>query len=178
MHYSYIRDVKMFCHSYRCSKCGKCLRTTSILLRRHEQTCHGGVRYRYPGGVYHHKPSVFKQLEDEDIDVEETLRYYPYRATFDFECYFDIKGLSSDSVKRQWRARHELLSVSLPSNIPGYEAVQCFDTVFPNDLKRRMITALEEMSAAVLEVLQPSYRSVYDTLSLYFRRRGKRVNRK
>ena len=63
-HYSYIRDVKMFCHSYRCSKCGKYLWTTSILLRRHEKSCHGGVRYVYPGGVYHPKPSVFKQLED------------------------------------------------------------------------------------------------------------------
>ena len=28
-------------------------------------------------------------VEEEGIIVPEEVRYFPYRATFDFECYFD-----------------------------------------------------------------------------------------
>ena len=30
-------------------------------------------------------------VEEEGIIVPEEARYFPYRATFDFECYFDKK---------------------------------------------------------------------------------------
>jgi hypothetical protein len=46
------------------------------MLHRHEQNCIGGVRYKYPGGVYHTAKTVFDWLEDECIDVPED-RYYP-----------------------------------------------------------------------------------------------------
>ena len=88
-HFSYILDERMYCHSYRCRKCGDSLWKDAYKLHRHERTCAGGVRRVYPGGVYHSTPSIFQQLDDENIRVSESLRYYPYRATFDFECYFD-----------------------------------------------------------------------------------------
>ena len=51
------------------------------MLRMHERTCTGGVHQVYPGGVYHSTPSAFERLDDENIRVAESLRYYPYRAT-------------------------------------------------------------------------------------------------
>ena len=48
------------------------------MLRRHERTCTGCVQRVYPGGVYHSTPSVFERLDDENIRVAESLRYYPY----------------------------------------------------------------------------------------------------
>ena len=83
-HFSFIQDVRMYCHSYRCRKCGDLLWNKASMLRRHERTCTGGVRRIYLGGVYHSTPSVF-----------ESLWYYPYRATFDFECWFDTEQLPS-----------------------------------------------------------------------------------
>ena len=56
------------------------------MLRRHERMCTGGVGRVYPGGVYHSTPSVFERLDDENIRVTKSLRYYPDRVTFDFEC--------------------------------------------------------------------------------------------
>ena len=50
--------------------------------------------------------TVFERLEDEGIIVEDVLRYYPYRATFDFECYFDRDNVPVDSDRVQWIARH------------------------------------------------------------------------
>ncbi|KAI0242624.1 Basement membrane-specific heparan sulfate proteoglycan core protein [Lamellibrachia satsuma] len=57
------------------------------------------MRRVYPGGVYHSTPSVFECLDDENIRFPESLRYYPYRATFDFDCWFDTARLPSDSDK-------------------------------------------------------------------------------
>ena len=52
-HYSYIHDIGMYCHSYRCRNCGDSLWKYPSLLKRHELTCEGGIRRVYKGGVYH-----------------------------------------------------------------------------------------------------------------------------
>ena len=111
----------MYCNSYRCRKCGDSLWKDAWMLYRHERTCTGDVRRVYHGGVYHSTPSVFERLDDENIRVAESLRYYSYRATFDFECWFDTEQLPSDSDKVHWVARHVPLSVSVASNVPGHE---------------------------------------------------------
>ena len=96
-HFSYIQDMKSYSHSYMCSKCENSLWKYPSLLKRHELTCEAGVRHVYNGGVYHPPPSVFERLDDEGIVVDEGLRYYPYRGTFDFECFFDRHNLPADT---------------------------------------------------------------------------------
>ena len=96
-HFSLIRDIKAYSHSYRCSKCEHSLWKYPAWSERHELTCKAGVRHVYSGGVYHTTPSVFQRLDDEGIIVVDTLRFYPYRATFDFECFFDEKNLPAES---------------------------------------------------------------------------------
>ena len=59
------------------------------------------------GGVYHTTPSVFLRLDDDGIPVVDTLRYYPYRATFDFECFFDGDNLPADSDRSSRSAECE-----------------------------------------------------------------------
>ena len=59
------------------------------MLKKHELMCKGGIRRVYKGGVYHPTPSVFQRLEDEEIHAADVFRFYPYRATFDFECFSD-----------------------------------------------------------------------------------------
>ena len=148
-HFSYIQNIQMYCHSYKCRKCGESLFKDACKLNRHERTCTGGVRRIYPGGVYHSTPSVFERLDDENTRFPESLRYYPYRATFDFECYFDTKQLPSDSNKVKWVARHVSLSVSVASNVPGHEQVQCLVTDgHTNKLVSAMMNILQSMSDA------------------------------
>ena len=127
-HFSPIHDIKAYSHSYRCSKCEDSLWKYPAWLERHEFTCEAGVRRVYGGGVYHTTPSVFQRLDDEGIAIVDTLRFYPYRATFDFECFFDGENLPADSDRVQWIARHIPLSVSLASNVPGHETPQCYVT--------------------------------------------------
>ena len=127
-HCSLIRDIKAYGHSYRCSNCDDSLWKYPAWLEQHELTCDAGVRHVYNGGVYHTTPSVFQRLDDDGITVVDTLRFYPYRETFDFECFFDRENLPADSDRVQWIARHVPLSGSVASNVPGHEPTRCYIT--------------------------------------------------
>ena len=160
-HFSYIQDMKSYSHSYMCSKCENSLWKYPSLLKRHELTCEAGVRHVYNGGVYHPPPSVFERLDDEGIVVDEGLRYYPYRATFDFECFFTGDNLPADTDHVQWVARHVPLSVSVASNVPGYEPALCFVTDGDADkLVGCMMTRLNTISDAAFASLLPLYADV------------------
>ena len=160
-HFSYIKDIRMYSHSYKCSKCENSLWKYPSLLKRHELTCEAGVRHVYNGGVYHPPPSVFERLDDEGIVVDEGLRYYPYRATFDFECFFTGDNLPADTDHVQWVARHVPLSVSVASNVPGYEPALCFVTDGDADkLVGCMMTRLNTISDAAFASLLPLYADV------------------
>ena len=67
-------------------------------------------------------------MEDEGILVPEEGRYFPYRATFDFESYFDKEKAQElkNSKKLTRKSAHVPLSVSVCSNVPGYQAPKCF----------------------------------------------------
>ena len=166
-HFSYIKDIRMYSHSYKCSKCENSLWKYPSLLKRHELTCEAGVRHVYNGGVYHPPPSVFERLDDEGIVVDEGLRYYPYRATFDFECFFTGDKLPADTDHVQWVARHVPLSVSVASNVPGHETPQCYVTDGDSDkLVGSMMSDLSAISDAAFDMLMPSYDNVLNELKV------------
>ena len=164
-HYSYIHDIGMYCQSYRCRKCGHSLWKTQRYLLRHERACDAGINRVYKGGVYRPSPSIFQRLDDEGIVVDEALRYYPYRATFDFECYFTGDNLPADTDHVQWSARHVPLSVSVASNVPGYEPALCFVTDGDADkLVEAMMVHLITLSDAAYDSLLTAYKYVLDNL--------------
>ena len=157
-HFSYIRDMKKFSHSYRCSKCENSMWKRPAWLERHELRCEAGVNRIYKGGVYHPPQSIFQRLDDEGIVVGEGLRYYPYRATFDFECYFDRENIPTNTDHIEWIARHVSLSVSVASNVPGYEPAQCYITDGDSDkLVADMMVHLTAISDTAYDSLLPSY---------------------
>ena len=166
-HFSLIHDIKAYSHSYRCSKCEDSLWKYPAWLERHELTCEAGVRRVYGGGVYHTTPSVCQRLDDEGITVVDTLGFYPYRATFDFECFFDRENLPTDSDRVQWIARHIPLSVSLASNVPCHETPQCYVTDGDSDkLVGSMMSDLSAISDAAFDMLMPSYDNVLNELEV------------
>ena len=115
--------------------------------------------------MYHPSPSIFQRLDDEGFVVIEDLRYYPYRATFDFECYFSDERLPANTDKLQWSARHIPLSVSVASNVPGHEDAQCYVTNGDSDkLVEDMMAHLIPVSDAAYDSLLPSYKDVLDNL--------------
>ena len=165
-HFSFIRYLKSYSHSYMCSKCEDSLWKYPAWLERHELTCKTGVRRVYNGGVYHTTPSVFQRLDDEVITVVDRLRFYPYRATYDFECFFNRENLPADSDRVQWIARHVPLSVSLASNVPGHDTPRCYVTDGDSHkLEAAMMSGLVATSDAAFDLLIPSYENVLDELN-------------
>ena len=166
-HFSLIHDIKGYCQSYKCSKCENSMWRYPSMLERHELRCEVGLRHIYNGGVYHTTPSVFQRLDDEGITVADRLRFYPYRATFDFECFFDGENLPTDSDRVQWIARHVPLSVSVASNVPGHEAAQCYVTNGASDkLVEDMMRGLSAISDAAFDMLISSYDNVLTELEV------------
>ena len=125
-HFSYIKNIGMYSKSYCCSKCDKMWKNARA-VNTHEKICEATVRHVFPGGAYKVPQTIFDLLADEGIEIPEDLKYFPYRATYDFECYFKRKtDHPRNTAKLTWEVEHIPLSVSVCSNVPGYDQPKCF----------------------------------------------------
>ena len=110
---------------------------------------------------------MFEQLEDEGIVVPEEWRYFPYRATYDFECYFDKEKAHElkNTEKLTWQSTHVPLSVSVCSNVPGYQAPKCFvSNGDPNEFISEFIQYLTRISTKSSSLLRQRYAEVFEAL--------------
>ena len=167
-HFSFIKNMDQYCHAYECKVCRKIFKEKrrSGGLSRHEKTCTDATKKKFVGGSYHPDCSVFELLEDEGIFVPEEARYYPYRITYDYECYFETTNLPSSSDKLQWKAKHIPLSVSVCSNVPGYQEPKCFITTGDSEeLVRDMIEYMHSIQKTASAFLTEDHSVYYDELT-------------
>ena len=163
-HFSYIIDLKLYSKAYQCSKCGKIF-TSGYRVKRHELTCDNNVTHVFPGGAYSTPPTIFEKLEKEDIDTSDDMRFFSHRATFDFECFFDEVVASQQTLKFKVEAHHVPLSVSVASNVDGYESAKHFVTDGdPHNMVQQMVCYLEEVSCRSEEILRDEFQPVIEQL--------------
>ena len=77
--------------------------------------------------------------------------------------FLTVQTYLRTAKKVQWVARHELLSVSVASNIPGFEQPRCFIT--DGDSKKlveSMMSVLESMSETVYNELEDFDADVFE----------------
>ena len=137
------------------------------MLNRHENSCDGNVQLKYPVGAYHVPETIFEELEDEGIIVPEEWRYFPYRATFDFECYFDKEKEQElkHTEKLNCQSGHVPLSVNVCSNVPGYQAPKCFVSEGePNQMIEEFVKYLTEISTEIYSLLREQYAAAFEAL--------------
>jgi hypothetical protein len=157
-HFMYIKDIDRAAQTFACPKCGK-LWKKYWMMTRHELTCTGGRHKNvYPGGVYVPRQSVWAEIADEGIDVE-TDYIYPYRATFDYECYFDTFDTRTTTTGATcFIAKHVPMSCSIASSVPGYEAPKCFVSEGdPQKLVSQMTDHLRKISAVAFKFLSKKF---------------------
>ncbi|CAB4021097.1 Zinc finger and SCAN domain-containing 22, partial [Paramuricea clavata] len=131
----------------------------------------GDSSSHFPGGVYKVPQSIFDLLADEGIEIPEDLKYFPYRATFDFECYFKRETEHPrNTAKLTWEAEHIPLSVSVCSNVPGYDQPKCFVS---SGSTSEMIQQFVEY---LVKISQESYVLLLDLFADVFRQIEERVN--
>ena len=163
-HFSYIKDLKKYSKSFCCSRCGKFWKH-GFTLNRHEKTCEAKVRFKFPGGAYKTPHTIFELLEDEGFNIPQHLKYFPYRATFDFEYMFNAKTGLDDTEKLLWKAKHIPLSVSVCSNVPSYSQPKCFvSNGNSTQLVSDMVHFLIQISKESYRLMKDEFHSIFEAI--------------
>ena len=84
---------------------------------RHIRTSEFEIQCIYVGWVYHTSLTIFERLDEVVINVPDEDRYFPFRATFDFEIYFSKTNLPEGTDLLQRNSKRVPLSVSIASNV-------------------------------------------------------------
>ena len=64
----------MYSKQYICNRCDK-LFAEMRNLKQHEPKCYASVEYDFPGGIYKNKLSIFEELEEMGVRVQEEDKY-------------------------------------------------------------------------------------------------------
>ena len=118
-HFDFIWSMNDYAKSFVCINCGQHWKS-AFLCRRHQATCSRASVYKYKGGPYQPRKNFYDLLEEIGIWVDPKDRYYEYRATYDFEAC-----LQHTSNCNGHTSRHIPMSVSVTSNVPGFEGPYC-----------------------------------------------------
>ena len=124
-HFSLITDVATYCRTFICKTCSHCFTTKyrAIAHRCESSEC---VHFMFRGSSYTKKKTVFDRLKDVGIHIPKEKTYYPYRITFDIETYLNRESVPPPTDNCTYEALHELMSVSVCSNVPSFQEPQCF----------------------------------------------------
>ena len=118
-HFSLVTNPDAFTQYILCTRC------LCRLTRLHSSNIHrciGSVwsRRKFVGGALEPQPNVFERVGNQGLVAPDVV--YPYCITYDIECLLFWRRLPESTDKVTCTSRHELLSVSVCSNVPGHGA--------------------------------------------------------
>ena len=121
-HFSLIKNIKLVARAFVCTTCdGGFARHYNLVTHK----CLGIERSRrsFIGGTYSPPKDVFARVS-ETLGKTVPKQYYPYRISYDIECYAEQTELDN-TPSTKYLAKHELLSISVCSNVPGHTEPRC-----------------------------------------------------
>jgi hypothetical protein len=164
-HFSWIRDLRMYTKSYKCSYCSKLFKSSGM-VNQHTSSCTSKSRFVYPNGPYSTAKSIFSKLDEVGITTPKEHQFHPYFCVFDCEAYFDLEDVPRRSMSTVWEAKHKLASVSISSNVPGYTDPHCFVNDYDDEHTTvvQMMNYLTEISEVSQGLLCDRYENVFTQL--------------
>ena len=167
-HFAFIKNIGYLTKSFLCDPCGRLFKQ-NYLLRRHEKVCDGtNQRNTYATGVYSPQLTPLETLHQNGIDLDPKA-VFPYRATFDFESYFeknDLPKTKKENSKTATTARHVPLSVSVCSNVPSFTEPKFMrNRGSEQELIDGFVSYLEDIAAHSFLLLKEQYDDVYNQLA-------------
>eukprot|EP00116_Pleurobrachia_bachei_P001169 sb/3461431/ len=163
-HFSFVQDLEKFSSSYRCIQCNKFFDHHGT-YKRHMKTCDMNVRQKYVGGTFSVKPTVFDELEDFGVDIPSELRPYPYRAVFDIECMLTKEVDIAETDRTSYVNRHQLISISVCSNVPEFQTPRCFVLNTP-DGQNTLVSEFLEYLRKISDVAACKVRELYQEYNI------------
>ena len=162
-HASYIRDMAVYAHSWKCENC-KSFFDRSNNLHHHIKTCTLEPKEKFPGGAFSVPATVFEDLDDIGISVPLEDRTCRHFAAFDFESYL-LKMLEERSPKLKWIGEHCPISVSVCSSVSKYRKSRCMvSSGTSNELIDRFLDYLLDISQESYTVLRQKFDYVFKEL--------------
>ena len=150
-HLSLITDIQMYSKQYICNRCEKVF-SRMQKLKQHKPKCDGTVEYAFPGGVYKNKLSIFEELEEMGVRVQEDDKYEKWFACFDFEAYQRDFREGLDQVEEieseegtSWNKVHLPVSFSVGCNLEGVKTKHV-SSKDPEELTAKLVGTLFGMA--------------------------------
>ena len=180
-HLSYVTNVPAYLKKYRCDSCGRNFDHLSH-WNRHQGSCANATEYEFPGGFHKMSPSIFDRLEEFDIVVPEVNRLYPWFIVYDFEAILAPITEEQPTPCLKWLRKHEHISVSVASNVPGSEEAKCFVNADPKALIESMMTYMGSITDSACDSAESQWASAIedleDLIEKYELKLGKEPKRK
>ena len=180
-HLSYVKNIPAYLKKYRCDSCGRNF-DQLFNWNRHQGSCANATEYEFPGGFHKMSPSIFDRLEEFDIVVPEVNRLYPWFIVYDFEAILAPITEEQPTPRLKWLRKHEPISVSVASNVPGFEEAKCFVNADPKALIESMMTYMGSIADSACNSAESQWASAIedleDLIEKYELKLGKEPKRK
>lgn len=128
-HLCFIKHLDLYAKAYECKNCLGLFPSKSRLNFHQKATCAKAQTTQiFPYDCFRPQRSIYDLLESEaEISVPSDRRFYPFRCTFDIECFMKpVTRNDLDTEKLSYSTEHVLMSVSIHSNVPGFDRPTCF----------------------------------------------------
>ena len=149
-HLSYVTDVQAYLQKYCCDSCQRHFKQLSD-WKRHLGSCANATKHEFPGGFHKMSPSIFERLEEFNIVVPLEKRLYHHFIVYDFEAVLSHIKDDQTTKKLKWLRRHDPISVSVASNVDGFESAKCFVNSDPKKLIQEMMGYMGSIADAALD---------------------------
>ena len=162
-HFQYIPDFNAYSKHYACQICGMHF-NKKWNCENHVKSCEGKTTFQYARGYYNPEArALHQQLKRYGIfTCSKDTFMYPFHATFDCESVLEKRTDHASFV-----ATHHLVSISVTSNVPGYEGiVECFRTLTGDvdHLVKEFIDYVTKLGAKATQVLRERLKPTIDSL--------------
>ena len=166
-HCMYVKDFNKLCHKFKCEKCSKIF-ISGKQLTRHIKTCEVIVKdvFNKDSLLYRPKENFLKQLFTDKglkFDFEKDC-VLPYFIVYDYEAMLPKKLIKKE--KLSFTNEHIPISVSVNSNVDGFNKAKCFVVDdyenSPYKMNEAFFTHLKEIQKKAYENLKEKYTSFFN----------------
>ena len=163
-HLSYVTNIPAYLKKYRCDSCERHFDHLSH-WKRHQGCCANAIQYEFPGGFHKRTPTIFDRLKDFDIVVDMDQQQYPWFIVYDFEALLSpVNEKDQSTPKLKWLRRHKPISVSIASNVAGFETAKCFVNPDPKLLVEEMMEYMVSIADTVCMHAESKWSSAISSL--------------